>query len=213
MPRVLDLASWPRRPHYEFFRGFEQPFWNVCFEADVTRLVELCRGPGAPSFFLASLHLSLTAVNAVENLRYRLRAGGVVEHEVVHGGSTVLRPDQTFAFAYFDYQPQFSAFAAAGRRVLDAAREGPPRLEPRPERDDMIHYSVLPWLSFTSFQHARHPRPDDSVPKVVFGRYAKKEGRQRMPVSIEVHHALVDGFHVGRFAERFQGLLDAPALE
>jgi chloramphenicol O-acetyltransferase len=29
-----------------------------------------------------------------------------------------------------------------------------------------------------------------------------------MPVSIEVHHALVDGVHVGRFFERFQHHLD-----
>jgi chloramphenicol O-acetyltransferase type A len=29
-------------------------------------------------------------------------------------------------------------------------------------------------------------------------------------VNIEVHHALVDGVHVGRFAERLQALLDEP---
>ena len=212
MPRLVDLASWPRRPHYEFFRAFEQPFWNVCFDVDVTRLVECCRAPGGPSLFLSSLHLSLSAINAVENLRYRLRDGAVVEHDVVHGGSTVLRPDQTFAFAYFDYHPSFPVFQAAGREVLAAVKEGPPRLEPRPERDDMIHYSVLPWLSFSSFTHARRDEGGDSVPRVVLGRFTQKEGRERMPVSIEVHHALVDGLHVGRFAELLQSLLDDPVL-
>jgi chloramphenicol O-acetyltransferase type A len=32
-----------------------------------------------------------------------------------------------------------------------------------------------------------------------------------MPVSVEVHHALVDGLHVGRFYEAFQRGLDRPA--
>jgi len=34
-------------------------------------------------------------------------------------------------------------------------------------------------------------------------------GRRLMPVSVEVHHALVDGLHVGRFHAAFQRRLDA----
>jgi chloramphenicol O-acetyltransferase type A len=30
-----------------------------------------------------------------------------------------------------------------------------------------------------------------------------------MPVAVDVHHALCDGVHVGRFFERFQANLDA----
>jgi chloramphenicol O-acetyltransferase type A len=48
------------------------------------------------------------------------------------------------------------------------------------------------------------------VPKIVFGRHREAGGRRWMPVSVEVHHALVDGLHVGRFFERFQALLDDP---
>ncbi len=31
-----------------------------------------------------------------------------------------------------------------------------------------------------------------------------------MPVSVEVHHALMDGLHVGRYFERFAAYCDAP---
>ena len=34
-----------------------------------------------------------------------------------------------------------------------------------------------------------------------------------MPVSIHVHHALVDGLHVAQFVERFEQALDAPKVE
>jgi chloramphenicol O-acetyltransferase type A len=30
-----------------------------------------------------------------------------------------------------------------------------------------------------------------------------------MPVSVHVHHALMDGFHVGQFVEAFQDILNA----
>ena len=205
-PEVLDLTGWKRRRHFEFFRHYERPWFNLCADVDVTALVERCAEPGGPSFFLASLWLSLAAANEVEELRYRLRGDEVVVHRVIHGGSTVLMPDETFAFAYFDFGPDFPTFAAAGARELDRVRNGPGGLEPEEGRDDLIHYSVIPWVSFTSFSHARTRKADLSVPKIVFGKHRRDGERSLLPVSVEGHHALVDGLHVGRFYRRFEEL-------
>lgn len=208
-PRWLDLDAWPRREHFEFFRRYEQPFFNICAEVDVAGLVRRCRAPGGPSFFLASLFFSLTAVNEVEELHYRIRGDGVLVHDVVHGGSTVLRRDGTFDFAYFDFVPDLDRFVREGAEVLRRFETAVRRLDPRDDRDDLVHYSVIPWIPFTSFSHARRLRPEDSTPKMVLGRYHGDAGGERMPVSVEVHHALVDGLHVARFFERFQHHLDA----
>lgn len=211
-PRRLDLSTWNRREHFAFYRGYDNPYFNVCGPVDVTRLLQRCRSEGGPSFFLASLWASLAAVNEIEELRYRIRGDDVVVHERVHGGSTVLVPDGTFRFGYFDYDPDFSTFAEVAAAVLERVRAEMGPLEARPERDDLIHHSIIPWIAFTSFSHARRWGTDDSVPKVVFGRHHRVEDADRMPVSIEVHHALADGLHVGRFFERFQHHLDDLAL-
>ena len=207
-PRRLDLTTWKRREHFAFFRGYDNPYWNLCAPVDVTRLLEHCRAPGGPSFFLGSLWASLRAINEIEELRYRIRGDDVIVHEFVHGGSTVLVPDGTFRFAYFDYDPDFATFAETAAPVLHEVRTKMGPLEARPEQDDMIHYTVIPWVAFTSFSHAHRYGTDDSVPKVVFGRHHRDGDDDRMPVSIEVNHALVDGLHVGRFFERFQRHLD-----
>jgi len=206
--KTLDLESWKRRSHYEFFRTFDKPFFNICAEVDVTTVTVACRRPGGPSFFLATLHCSLGAANAVEEFRLRIRGDEVVLHEVIHGGSTVLMPDETFAFAYVDYDPDFDRFQAAGRQAIEVTRQGAGGLDNRSDQDAMIHYSVIPWVAFTSFSHARRFGTEDSVPKIVFGKRHSVGERQLLPVSVEVHHALVDGLHVGRFFEGFQGALD-----
>ena len=210
-PRRLDLSTWNRREHFAFYRGYDNPYFNLCAPVDVTRLLERCRSEEGPSFFLASLWASLTAVNEIEELRYRIRGDDVVVHGIVHGGSTVLVPDGTFRFGYFDYDPDFWTFAEGAGSVLERVRAEMGPLEARPERDDMIHYSIIPWVAFTSFSHARRWGTVDSVPKVVFGRHHRDGDIDRMPVSVEVHHALVDGLHVGRFFERFQHHLDEAA--
>ena len=207
-PRRVDLAAWPRRQHFELFRAYDNPWFNLCADVDVTALHAWSGGEGRPTFFAASLWLSLAAANAIEEFRFRIRGDGVVVHPTVHGGSTVLLPDGTFRFAYYDFDPDLSRFAEHVADVLARVKRESGPLDPQDDRDDLIHYSIIPWISFTSFSHARRWGTDDAVPKIVFGKHREIEGRRLMPVSVEVHHALVDGLHVARFYEGFQRRLD-----
>jgi chloramphenicol O-acetyltransferase type A len=76
-----------------------------------------------------------------------------------------------------------------------------------PTGDDIVYHSTLPWLRFSHFTNAMHA--GDSVPRVVFGRRFQDGARWRMPVSVEVHHAVMDGLDVHRFIESLQQRLDA----
>ncbi len=206
----IDVAHWKRAEHFRFYRTFAQPHFSITADVDVTALRERCTAPGGPSFFLATLFLSLQAANAVEAFRLRLRGEVVWRHDVVDAGSTLLRPDDTFTFATFPHTERFADFAAAGEAEIARRRVATGLLDGG-DGDELIHYSVLPWVAFTSFTNAL-PDPDESCPKIVFGRYVERGGRWTMPVSVQVHHALVDGIDVGRFFEGFQLRLDAPAL-
>jgi chloramphenicol O-acetyltransferase type A len=197
----LDLATWPRRAHFEFFRGYESPFFNLVAAVDVTETRAWCKDHGA-SFFLAGWYAGLGAVNAVEALRMRIRGDGVWVHDRVSVGSTVLAPDETFRFAYLEAADSFPIFAANGRAAVDRALAGGP-LDDQAARDDLVYGTVVPWVSFTGLKHARRKASDDSVPRLAFGKFEQREGRWWMPVSIEAHHALADGLHAGRF---FEGL-------
>lgn len=210
---LLDLDTWSRREHFHFFRGYDNPFFNLCADVDVSRVAEACRAAEGPSFFAASLYLSLRAVNDVEPFRYRIRGDDVVVYDAIHAGSTILRDDGTFGFGYFDYSSDFGPFRSQVEEVVEVARKGSGALEDQPDRDDMIHYSVIPWIAFTSFSHARRWGTEESVPKIVFGRRHGEPGAERMPLSVEVHHALVDGLHVGEFFRRFQDYLDDAPLD
>jgi len=76
-------------------------------------------------------------------------------------------------------------------------------------RTDVIHYSSIPWIKFTALTHARHNAREDSVPKISFGQYREKNDKLLMPVSVTVHHGLMDGYHVGQFLTKFQELLES----
>lgn len=202
----VDLARWARRKHYEFYRDYDQPFFGIATDVCVTRLYRRTQTATGMSFFLATLFASLRAANQIDELKLRLREDGVWRHDRIHAGSTLIRPNETFGFGYFEFVDDYDEFERRGRKEIEEVRSAD-TLEPLADRDDMIHYSVLPWIRFTSFAHARRSSALDSVPKVVFGKRFERENNLWMPIAVEAHHALVDGLHVARFVEAFQSAL------
>ena len=154
-------------------------------------------------------YFALRVANEIEPFRYRLREGQVVVHEIIHGGTTVLLPNGSFVLAYFDYHETFAKFVVEARRAVDEAREAGVFL-PRREHDARIHFTTLPWVAFTSFSHARNWGREDSVPKIAFGKFTTENDRTLLPFSVEVHHALMDGLHVGRYLTRLEEALSQP---
>lgn len=211
MTTYLDVERWPRREQFHFFKSYDHPFFNVCANVDITHLVHLARAREGPPFFLSYHFLAMKAANEVEPFRYRLRGDRVLVYDRIDAGTTILLDGERFGFCYFAHDDDFARFAAQGEAAVATLRSGEGHLEPRDDRDDLIHCSVLPWISFTSFAHARRHNEQDSVPKIVFGKYFEDGGRVRMPISVEVHHALMDGVHVGRYFERLESYFASPA--
>jgi chloramphenicol O-acetyltransferase type A len=211
MPSYLDVSTWSRRDLFEFFRTYENPYFNICAHIEVTKVLELLKTRPDVSAALTYHYLALRIANEIEPFRYRLRDDQVLIHDVIHGGTTVLLPNESFTFAYFDYQQEFDKFMRDAQASVNAVRTGTSAFKPL-DGDDRIHFTVLPWVSFTSFAHARNKTRAVSVPKIAFGKFIRERERTHLPVSVEVHHALMDGLHVGRFFNRFEEMVSEPEV-
>ncbi len=214
----LDTDAWARRDAFEFFRDFDKPYFNVCVRLDVAELKAAADDIGPGLLWRAYHYLALQLANRHEPFRLRLESGRVRIHDRVNGSSTVLRDNGSFTFADLDLFVEgaaslleFAAFAAGAGASVAAARSGAPPFEPRPDDQARIHFTTLPWLHFTSFSHARNWGREDSIPKLAFGRIENDGARAWLPMSVEVHHALMDGLHVGQFVQAFEAALRDPA--
>jgi chloramphenicol O-acetyltransferase type A len=204
----IDLDTWRRREHFLLFREYDRPHFSITAAVDVSACYAASRGAEGASFTLAMLFAAMRAANTVEAFRLRLREDGVWRHDAVGIGCTVLRPDRTFGFSYFEPETSFSRFAAEGKREMERARAATTLADEREADDATLHATVLPWIRFTSFTNAM--RREDSVPKLTFGKRYEDRGAWYVPVCVEVHHALVDGIDVGDFFERMEDLLARP---
>ena len=209
MHRSLDLATWPRRSAFEFFRGFDKPYFNVCTRLDLTALVAL-KPRLAGGLSLAYHHLVLRLANEIEPFRYRIDGDRVRVLDANHASLAVLRDDESIAFAYLTWDPDHARFAAHSLPRVRAVQRGQVAFDPGLDQTAAVHFTTLPWVDFSSFSHARNWGREDSIPKFAFGRLQPEGGRWRMAMSVEVHHALMDGVHVGRYVQDFEAALRAP---
>lgn len=202
MGHFIDLDRWGRREHFQLYRGFANPFFNVCVEVDATRTWRDSLEPGGQSFFLASVFVALQAANEVSAFRTRVRGDGAWVHDQVSITPTVLRPDRTFAFARLEPAATFAEFQQRSAPLVRSACEIKPLVVSHPD-DDLIYQTTLPWLRFMSFSNALNGG-HDSIPRVAFGKCTADGDRWKLPVSVEVHHAVVDGVDVARFIEKLE---------
>jgi len=203
----IDLETWERRASFDFFKSFTEPYHGVCLRVDCTETYNYAKEHRL-SVFLSLLHRSLVAAHEVENFKTRLVGGTVWRYELINGGSAVGRENGTIGLGHYQFRPQIDEFVREAAIEVDRVRQRDD-IERYPEAN-LIRYSVLPWFDFTSISHARDFSHEDSAPRITFGKITEAGGRCTLPVSIHVHHALVDGLHVAQFVEKFQCCLDAP---
>ena len=209
--RRIDLETWPRASHYRFFRKVRQPHFGVTQPVDVTRLVEELKPAGVRPFN-ASLFCLVGAANDVPEFRTRFRVtpdgDDVVEHGAVGASFTVPIDDGRFAFCDVPFIDDWTAFDARCRETIEAARRQTGLVHGTGGTDNWVFMSCLPWLSFTGMFNPVDG-PEDCVPRIAWGKFENTSGQWSMPVSVETHHALVDGMHLGRFFQAFESRLEA----
>ena len=205
--RHIDLETWPRREHFKFFNTLAYPHFNLCANMDLTTFYPFVKQRGI-SFTVAVVYVLARAANAVQEFRHRIRGDEVVEHEIVHPSTTLLTSEELITFCMLDYVEDFSQFAAQASERIAYVREHPGLDDEG--RDDLLFLTGIPWVSFTSLMHPLQLQPADSVPRLAWGKRFEEGKTLKMPLSVQAHHALMDGLHMGRFYNTVEGYLQQP---
>lgn len=198
-----------RKKHFDFFRKMDQPHFNICIQADVTEVLKVIKSEKL-HFTSSMVYMISRTANSIPRFRQRIRGEEVVMHETVHPSFTVqTQVSDTFSFCYVDYRADYPSFVRDAQLAIQRVQTVP-SFEDDLERDDYLFLSALPWLRFSGLTHAMHYAPVDSVPRITWGQFYTQGDRYVLPLSVQVHHALVDGRDVGDYCALFEQLAANP---
>jgi len=200
--KKIDIDSWKRKKHYQFYKDYDFPLFSISLNQDITDLVRFIREKHIP-FFPTYLFLMMKTMNEIDEFKYRIRGNEVVLHDTITPSYTVLNNDELYVFSTTDFIDDYHIFTSNVQKDIEESKKGD-RLEDIPGRDDLVFVSSLPWISFTHTTHPIDTNHPDSFPRVTFGKYFEENGKIKLPFCIYVHHGLCDGLHVSRFLEGIQ---------
>ena len=114
------------------------------------------------------------------------------------------RDTKTFSGIWTAYQPDYPSFLHGYEE--DAGKYSfTTQYEPKPGRPaNSFDVSMVPWFSFTAFNLNVFGDGTYLLPIFTMGKTFEENEKTMLPLAIQVHHAVCDGYHVGKFIETLQ---------
>jgi chloramphenicol O-acetyltransferase type A len=76
------------------------------------------------------------------------------------------------------------------------------------EPPNVFPISSIPWVSFTGFNLNIYNEGTYLLPIFTMGKYSKQDESVQLPLSVQLHHAVCDGYHAGVLFNELQSLAD-----
>ncbi len=121
-------------------------------------------------------------------------------------------PNESFTFAYFDYQQEFDKFMRDAQASVNAVRTGTRAFQAVWTVTIGFTLPCCPGSRLRALPTPATRRGQSQFPKSLSESSSVRRGHTHLPVSVEVHHAMMDGLHVGRFFNRFEEMLAEPEV-
>lgn len=205
---AIDKANWERAPYFEHFSNLECTF-SITVNIDITTLLGRLRSSGI-KLYPAFIYMVSKIVNAHREFRTCLNNDGMLGYwDQMTPSYTIFHDDnKSFSSIWTAFSDEFRVFYQnylddieqyAHVKGLDTKGNQPKNIFP---------ISCIPWVSFTGFNLNINNDSDYLLPIITCGKYFHQGNQTLLPVSLQVHHAVCDGYHAGVFMEELQQLAD-----
>ena len=195
---LIDFDNWERREHYLHFINEVRCSYSVCINLDISNL-------NGQRLYPAMLWLLTRTVNEMPEFRTSLTENGLGYYSEMHPAYTVFNPDaKTFSGIWTAYQPDYPSFLHGYEE--DAGKYSfTTQYEPKPGRPaNSFDVSMVPWFSFSAFNLNILGDGTYLLPIFTMGKTFEENEKTMLPLAIQVHHAVCDGYHLGKFIETLQ---------
>lgn len=205
---IVDMENFDRAAYFYYFM---EAGTTIEFTArmDVTAAIGKCKSHSFSfqAFMLFSLY---KAINAVDNFKYDVLNDKLIKWERIVPTFSSMNEDSKLFFTLYadiqencgDYDEQYKKTA---ERYAGATMIVPQGTLPA----NAFNVSCIPWLHFEHFSSNSKTMENRIVRMVTYGKYVQADGRFILPLTIQVSHAIVDGYHVALFFERLQQELES----
>ncbi|TNP04181.1 type A chloramphenicol O-acetyltransferase [Bacillus pacificus] len=204
---IIDRENWNREQYFEHYLKLKCTF-SMTVNVDITRLLKELHQKGI-KFYPVFIYLISKVVNNHKEFRTSFNDEGALGYweEMIPSYTIFHKDDKSFSSIWTDYSSDFHIFyknyEEDMRLYINVHGLFPKENIP----PNVFPISSIPWASFTGFNLNINNEGDFLLPLITCGKYFNEENKVMLPVSLQVHHSVCDGYHASRFLEDLQQLI------
>ncbi|TVX89751.1 type A chloramphenicol O-acetyltransferase [Paenibacillus agilis] len=207
--KPLNVDKWSRKPYFEHYFNHVRCTFSVTANLDISYLYAAVKNKGI-KLYPALIYMITTVVNRHHEYRTCLDSEGKLGYwDSMSPSFTVFHDDdKTFSTIWTSYCEDFGEFYRGyledlekygGAKGLHAKPNEPPYTFP---------ISSIPWVHFTGFNLNIYTEGSFLLPIFTMGKYDRQGPQVLLPLSVQLHHAVCDGYHAGILFNELQRLAD-----
>ena len=204
----IDLKKWKRGELFKFYVDDMRVVMSLTVDIDVSPLIEYAR-KNELKFYSAMLWVVSKVINSHNEFKYAWNEDGdLICWDFISPSYTVFHEeDESFSKFVTEFDDDMIEFCK--RTLSDQKRYENERGILKNQPKNFYDVSCLPWVRYQHFDVHVFDDGKFLAPVVTWGKYEVKGEKTLMPLTMNIHHAVADGFHLSRFFTEVQALIDS----
>ena len=203
--KIIDRENWSRKEYFEHYFSNVPCTYSMTTKLDITKIIE-----SKKKLYPAMLYYLTTIVNRHVEFRIAFNKDNElgVYDEMLPCYTIFHKDTETFSNLWTVYCKDYEEFYKMYENDLRQYGNQKGMFGKPDVPDNCFTVSMIPWVSFEGFNLNLQKGYDYLLPIFTMGKYYEENGRILLPLAIQVHHAVCDGFHVCRFINELQELIN-----
>ena len=205
---TVDLNKWSRGELFQFYINNMRIVMSLTVDINVTNLKAYSE-KSRIGFYPLMLWAVSRVINSHDEFKYSWgKDGKLIKWDYISPSYTDFHSeDENFIKMVTEYSEDLFEFC--NRVEADRKRHKGDRAVLDDQPPNFFDVSCLPWVKYRHFDVHVFDEGKFLAPVVTWGKYEPENGRLIMPLTMNIHHAVADGFHRSRFFNEVQDLIDS----
>ena len=203
---LIDMNNWDRKEYFEHYYQNIPCTYSMSVKMDITSLKQ--RGK---HLYSALLFILTQIINQHREFRFSFDNQGRLGYfDEMLPSYTVFNPEtETFTSIWSNVPKKYEDFYDIYKSDVETFGKNKGVVGKPNMPENVFNVSMIPWMSFEGFNLNLQKGYDYLLPIFTFGKYFFENEKCVLPLSIQVHHAVCDGFHVCRLVQELQDFINS----
>ncbi|HAQ6521752.1 TPA: type A chloramphenicol O-acetyltransferase [Enterococcus faecium] len=204
---IINLETWDRKEYFNHYFN-QQTTYSVTKELDITLLKSMIKDKY--ELYPALIHAIVSVINRNKVFRTGINSEGNLGYwDKLEPLYTVFNKEtEKFSNIWTESNASFNSFYNSYKNDLFKYKDKNEMFPKKPIPENTVPISMIPWIDFSSFNLNIGNNSRFLLPIITIGKFYSKDDKIYLPFSLQVHHAVCDGYHVSLFMNEFQNIID-----